>query len=79
MKWLSLDGVTRHVEFRSDRFVAAVDREAGNARQFNLAYIVRAVAPGIYTHPAATVEDMYRPYRYGRMASGKVEVVGPRQ
>ena len=26
-----------------------------------LAYMVRAVAPGTYVHPGATVEDMYRP------------------
>jgi uncharacterized protein YfaS (alpha-2-macroglobulin family) len=36
---------------------------------------VRAVAPGRYVHPAAIVEDMYRPDRFGRTAFGSVEVV----
>lgn len=39
-----------------------------------VAYIVRAVTPGTFVHPAATVEDMYRPERYARSATGKVQV-----
>lgn len=38
------------------------------------AYIVRAVTPGSFVHPAATVEDMYRPDRYARTAAGKLTV-----
>ena len=41
-----------------------------------VAYIVRAVTPGSFVHPAATVEDMYRPERYARTASGMLEVTG---
>ena len=48
-----------HVEFRQDRFVAAVDRR--DSGSFRLAYIVRAVSPGTYHQPAASVQDMYRP------------------
>ena len=40
-----------------------------------MAYIVRAVTPGSFVHPAATVEDMYRPNRFARTASGRLEVV----
>jgi uncharacterized protein YfaS (alpha-2-macroglobulin family) len=39
-----------------------------------LAYIVRAVTPGTFIHPAATVEDMYRPERYARSAAGTLIV-----
>jgi uncharacterized protein YfaS (alpha-2-macroglobulin family) len=39
-----------------------------------LAYIVRAVSPGTFIHPAATVEDMYRPERYARTAAGTLTV-----
>ena len=39
-----------------------------------VAYIVRAVTPGTYVHPAATVEDMYRPDRYARTAAGTLSV-----
>ncbi|WP_299585948.1 alpha-2-macroglobulin family protein [uncultured Tateyamaria sp.] len=47
-----------HAEFRSDRFLAAVDHQG--AEPFVLAYIARAVSPGDFHHPAALVEDMYR-------------------
>jgi uncharacterized protein YfaS (alpha-2-macroglobulin family) len=39
-----------------------------------VAYIVRAVTPGRFVHPAATVEDMYRPERHARTASGTLSV-----
>ena len=39
-----------------------------------VAYIVRAVTPGTYVHPAATVEDMYRPERFARTAAGRLEI-----
>lgn len=42
--------------------------------EVSVAYIVRAVTPGTFVHPAATVEDMYRPERYGRTAVGTLEV-----
>jgi alpha-2-macroglobulin len=44
------------------------------AMQATVAYIVRAVTPGTYQHPAATVEDMYRPDRYARTAAGTLTV-----
>ncbi|CUH64643.1 hypothetical protein TG4357_01410 [Thalassovita gelatinovora] len=59
-------------EFRADRFLAAVDlRKGGN---FELAYIVRAISPGEFHHPAATVEDMYRPQYRANTASGRVRI-----
>ena len=39
-----------------------------------VAYIVRAVTPGTFVHPAATVEDMYRPERYARTSAGTLTV-----
>ena len=39
-----------------------------------LAYVVRAVTPGTYVHPAATVEDMYRPEHYARTSAGTLTV-----
>lgn len=68
---------TAHVEFRKDRFVAAFERDAGDKKPITLAYVVRAVTPGIYTHPAATVEDMYRPQFSARSATGMMEVATP--
>ena len=63
-----------HTEFRDDRFVAAYDRDPSQSAFFTVAYTVRAVSPGTYVHPGATVEDMYRPARFGRTASGSVTV-----
>ena len=66
-----------HVEFRDDRFVAAFDRSGGNNREMVMAYVVRAVTPGVYAHPAAHVEDMYRPQFHARTGDGYMEVVAP--
>ncbi|TCM54978.1 hypothetical protein C8J36_104170 [Rhizobium sp. PP-F2F-G48] len=63
-----------HSEFRSDRFVAAFDHASGDANEMTVAYVVRAVTPGTYDHPAATVEDMYRPQFSARTATGRMEV-----
>ncbi|NSX53203.1 alpha-2-macroglobulin family protein [Parasulfitobacter algicola] len=62
----------RHSEFRSDRFIAAVDWR--DSKNFQLAYIVRAVSPGTFHHPAAIVEDMYRPQRRARTDTGRVVI-----
>jgi uncharacterized protein YfaS (alpha-2-macroglobulin family) len=61
-------------EFRDDRFSAAFDRKSGDPSVFTVAYVVRAVSPGRYVHPQAYVEDMYRPDRFGRTATGTIEV-----
>ena len=61
-------------EFRDDRFSAAFERKSGDPSVFTVAYVVRAVSPGRYVHPQAYVEDMYRPDRFGRTATGAIEV-----
>ncbi len=63
-----------HTEYRDDRFVAAINRSGGDQAEFTLAYIVRAVTPGKYVLPPATIEDMYAPQRFGRTAFGGVEI-----
>lgn len=59
-------------EFRSDRFVAAVNHR--KAEPFRLAYVVRAITPGSYHHPAATVTDMYRAEYRANTAAGRMTV-----
>ena len=61
-----------HAEFRSDRFLAAVNLR--KAETVTLAYIVRAVTPGVFHHPAASVEDMYRPRFRARGDTGRVTI-----
>ena len=77
LDWLNLVSNPAHVEFRSDRFIAAWDLSSGSTTQFQFAYMVRAVSPGTFRHPAALIEDMYRPERRARTDTGTVEVVGP--
>jgi alpha-2-macroglobulin len=53
------------------------DSDAENrepASSATVAYLVRAVTPGSFVHPPATVEDMYRADRFARTASGRLEI-----
>ncbi|WP_413993081.1 MG2 domain-containing protein [Labrys okinawensis] len=69
LSWLKdLTDVT-HSEFRDDRFVAAFTDQA-----MKVAYIVRAIAPGHYTLPGSTVEDMYQPDRNATLATTTMSV-----
>ena len=74
LDWIEDALEPEHSEFRDDRFTAAFSRKSGDASIFTVAYVVRAVSPGKYVLPQAYVEDMYRPDRFGRTATGKVEV-----
>ena len=75
----TLSWITNAVEpvdsqFRDDRFTAAFLRKRDDPAVFTVAYVVRAVAPGKYVRPQASVEDMYWPDRFGRTATESVEV-----
>ena len=72
LDWLA-PATAEHAEFRTDRFLAAVDHR-GNA-PFRLAYIARAVNPGDFHHPAALVEDMYRPEYRAITGTSRVRVI----
>ncbi|TPW02173.1 MAG: alpha-2-macroglobulin family protein [Alphaproteobacteria bacterium] len=71
--WLGRISSTRITEKRDDRFVAALDVQG---QGYTIAYVARAVTPGVYTLPGAAIEDMYKPGVYGRSAAGRVRVVG---
>jgi len=75
LDWLKLNTRPQNAEFRQDRFLAAVDWR--KPEPFQLAYVVRAVSPGEYHHPAASVEDMYRPQFRARTDVGRVSVTTP--
>jgi alpha-2-macroglobulin len=74
LPWITDAAEPVNVEFRDDRFTAAFDRKSGDPAIFTVAYVVRAVSPGIYVRPQASVEDMYRPDRFGRTGTESVEV-----
>jgi alpha-2-macroglobulin len=60
-----------HVEFRDDRFVAAVRMEGA----LDLFYRARVVTPGKFVVPPLYAEDMYRPDVYGMAVSDAVLTV----
>jgi uncharacterized protein YfaS (alpha-2-macroglobulin family) len=72
LDWLNLNSNTETTEFRQDRFLAAVDWTSEES--FRIGYVVRAVTPGIFHHPAASVEDMYRPTYRARGETGRVRI-----
>ena len=72
LDWLDALTEVTHSEFRQDRFITAVDWSSQNS--FRLAYVVRAVSPGTFHHPAASVEDMYRPDYRARSDAGTVTI-----
>jgi alpha-2-macroglobulin len=74
LTWISDAADPVNSEFRDDRFTAAFDRKEDSPPVFTVAYVVRAVSPGRYVLPQAKVEDMYRPDRFGRTATGTVEI-----
>ena len=78
LPWIEEGAAPVNTEFRDDRFSAAFTRRSSDPSVFTVAYVVRAVSPGTYVHPQAYVEDMYRPDRFGRTASGTVEVTAAR-
>ncbi|MEM9138237.1 MAG: alpha-2-macroglobulin family protein [Pseudomonadota bacterium] len=73
LDWLQTIEEVETAQFMTERFRAAVDFSGTGS--FKLAYIVRAVSPGMFHHPAALVEDMYRPDFRAWTDTGSVEVV----
>jgi hypothetical protein len=73
---LALLDAPAHQEFRADRFVAAVERTAQDPETFQLGYLMRAVSPGSFAQPPASVEDMYEPTRRAWTDAGRASVLG---
>ena len=72
LDWIGVEDSAQMTEFRQDRFLAAIDWRSD--KPFRLAYIVRAVSPGTFLHPAASVEDMYRPEMRGHGPTARVQI-----
>ncbi len=77
LSWLSVN-TPIHVESRTDQFVAAF-RYGNNPDSFSTAYMVRAVSPGVFTLPGATIEDMYQPELRANTDGGNIEVIATGQ
>lgn len=72
LDWLNLTSDVAHSEFRQDRFLTAIDHSGG--QPFRLAYVVRAISPGSFHHPAPSVEDMYQPMFRAQGEAGRVVI-----
>jgi uncharacterized protein YfaS (alpha-2-macroglobulin family) len=72
LDWLNLHQFAEMTEARSERFLAAVDWT--DDAPLRLAYILRAVSPGEFHHPAAQVQDMYRPTLRAVTDTGRVTI-----
>ncbi|MFI0397190.1 alpha-2-macroglobulin family protein [Paracoccus sp. p1-h21] len=72
LDWLDDLAEPEAAQFLHDRFNAAVTWRG--AQPFRLAYLVRAVTEGTFRHPAASVEDMYRPEYRAWSDGGMVQV-----
>ncbi len=70
-RWIGEISRTKIAEARDDRFVAALDVRRA---PFTLAYVVRAVTPGVFTMPGVVVEDMYRPGVVGRTGAARLSI-----
>ncbi len=75
----SSNGEEEHADAQPETDAGTPSDDQANVQKAPLAsatvaYIVRAVTPGGYVHPAATIEDMYRPERYARTSAGKLSV-----
>lgn len=80
-KWLKMGSYPTHKSFRDDKFVAAFNLSTKynttEPRMIRMAYIMRAAYLGRYVHPAANVEDMYRPSRFARTNAQNIIIERP--
>jgi uncharacterized protein YfaS (alpha-2-macroglobulin family) len=74
LDWVKASVTPSHTEYKDDQFVAAFERNGSDKAEFAVAYVVRAVSPGKYILPPASIEDMYRPERFGRTGFGAVDI-----
>ncbi len=59
-------------ESRDDRYVASLNLAGG--KPFALAYVARAVTPGDFYLPGASVQDMYKPSVFARTAGRRTHI-----
>lgn len=72
LSWLSLD-TPEHTEARTDQYLAAFQFRS-KPKNIATAYLIRAVSPGDFVQPGATVEDMYRPALRANTTAGRVVI-----
>jgi len=76
LAWLPDLTPTEHTDLRDDRFVASVSLSREQPA-FTVAYLARAVTPGVFTLPGVFVESMYRPDLRARAEAAQM-IIAPR-
>lgn len=61
----------KYQEYRDDRYVVQLDLTG----KTELVYLVRAVTPGSYRIPAATLQSMYQPGRFARTGADSILMI----
>jgi uncharacterized protein YfaS (alpha-2-macroglobulin family) len=74
MAWLGTLSETTAQPAADDRFAAVLDLP-DTPGTFRVAVELRAVTPGTYELPGATLADMYRPAVYARQAAARITVL----
>lgn len=77
LSFLSTISQPDHSAFHSDRFEVSIDQTRYTDSEMTFAYLARAVTPGRYAHPPASVEDMYRPDRRAITETSLFTILGP--
>lgn len=77
LDWLTSVDQPEHAQFRNDSFEVAINESRMDGSEHSFVYLARAVTPGTYAHPPATVEDMYRPERHAIGETSQFTVLGP--
>lgn len=76
MPWLGELSETESQPAADDRFAATIGLTK-DAPSFRVAVRLRAVTPGEFEIPGASLSDMYRPGIFARQASNRVKVLAP--
>ena len=74
--WIPILTKTQFMEGRDDRFLAALDLDPSK-NNFQIAYIIRAITPGVYIKPGLFAEDMYAVNFFARSETHTIEVLSP--
>lgn len=74
LSWIAGSVGVRHAEVKEDRVSAVLDLPA-DRRGFRLVYLVRAVTPGSFAAPGATVADLDRAGVFARLDASRATVL----
>ena len=78
LSWLGELSPARHVDYSQDRFTAVLDLDEAHPG-FRVVYLARAVVPGDFAQPGATVEAANAPSQFARIEAGRLHIRGEKE